>query len=103
MKWTECLDRVGILRPKAAKLAARMLRKDPLVPTTWAYSLDLALTCQAKGAGPITEWDLQVIAANQQEQPPSGLQDRFDEDQRQGWDFAASIRTLAVEHVRDAF
>jgi hypothetical protein len=99
MKWTECYERIQMLSPKSAKLAARMLRKDRLVPSSWAFSLDLALTCRAKGSGPVTERDFEVIAANQKaelSQPPGAL----DGDQRRAWEFATSVRGFSVNKKR---
>lgn len=99
MKWTECYERIQMLSPKSAKLAARMLRKDRLVPSSWAFSLDLALTCRAKGSGPVTEGDFEVIAANQKaemSQPPETL----DGDQRRAWEFAAAVRGFPVHKPR---
>jgi hypothetical protein len=92
--WKDCYQSVQLLTPKAAKLAARMLSKDPHVPTNWAFSLDVALTSRAKGAGPITQADLEVIAASQRSAPS---ETQFDEDHRQAWQFAASIRASSIE------
>lgn len=93
MLWKECHERVQSLSPKAAKLAARMLRNDPLVPSNWVFSLDLALTFRSKGAGPLTAADLRAIAASQRGDRTAALS--FDQEQREAWEFAESIRALA--------
>lgn len=96
MRWKECYKQVQEMSPRAARLALRMLWKDALVPSNWAFSLDLALTTRAKGALPFTSCDLEVIAANQR---PSLVEApvELDREQRQAWLFAASIRALAIE------
>ena len=91
MLWEECLERVQSLRPKAARLAARMLRNDPLVPSNWIFSLDQALTFRSKGAGPFTQADLQASQEENRTAAPT-----FDQEQREAWDFVESIRDLAA-------
>jgi hypothetical protein len=95
MRWNECYEKVQLLSPKAAKLASRMLRKDPLVPSNWGFALEVALTVRAHGVGALTSADLEAIAASQRDEgtpAPSTL----DEDQREAWAFAASVRAFAV-------
>lgn len=70
MQWNECYEKIQLLSPKAAKLASRMLRKDPLVPSNWGFALDVALTARAQGAGALTPADLETIAAGQRDEGP---------------------------------
>lgn len=96
MHWTECYDRIQWMSPRAAKIAARMLCKDPLVPSTWVFSLDVALSTRAQGAEPLTSGDLQAIAASRRGslfRTPLDL----DEEQRQAWTLTASIRAQGIE------
>jgi hypothetical protein len=95
MHWNDCYEWIQRMSPKTAKLASRMLCKDPLVPSHWAFALDVALQARAKGAGFFTEADLDAIAATQREEraePAVAL----DMDQREAWAFTASLRASAV-------
>jgi hypothetical protein len=94
MHWNDCYEWVQRMSPKAAKLASRMLCKDPLVPSHWAFALDVALTARAKGAGPLTAADLEAIAATHQEERPEPV--ALDRDQRGAWTFTASLRASAL-------
>lgn len=101
MRWNECYEQIQLLSPKAAKLASRMLRKDPLVPSNWGFALDVALTVRAHGAGALTSDDLEAIAAGQRDEgPPASSQ--LDEDQREAWAFAASVRAFATRDSSEA-
>ena len=93
MLWKACHERVQSLSPKAAKLAARMLRNDPSVPSNWVFSLDWALTFRSKEVGPLTAADLQAIAASQRGDRTAAPS--FDPEQREAWEFAEWIRALA--------
>ena len=95
MHWNDCYEWIQRMNPRAAKLASRMLCKDPLVPSHWAFALDVALTARAKGAGPFTAADLDAIAATQQEERPEPAV-ALDKDQREAWAFTASLRASAV-------
>jgi hypothetical protein len=95
MHWNDCYEWIQRMSPKAAKLASRMLCKDPLVPSHWAFALDVALTARAKGAGPFTAADLDVIVATQREEQPEPAV-ALDPDQREAWAFTASLRASAV-------
>ncbi len=95
MRWSECCRKIQQLSPKAAKLASRMLSKDPRVPSHWAFALDVALAGRGKSAGAFTSADLEAIGASQRQErpePTAGL----DPAQREAWTFAASVRTSAA-------
>lgn len=92
MEWIDCYSKVLQLSPRAAKLAAGMLRKDPLVPPEWQFCLHIALAQQAQGAQSFTREDLAVIAANQR----SGFTDELDPDQLLAWEFALWTRQFAL-------
>jgi hypothetical protein len=92
--WEDCYGRTQELSPKAAKLAARMLRRDPLVPYTWDFSLQIALMQRASGNLPFTPEDLSAIAANQRTaEKLLGLT----VDQVQAWEFATWVRQVAAD------
>jgi len=96
VKWEDCYSRTQELSPKAAKLAARMLRRDPLVPYTWDFSLQIALMQRASGTQPFTPEDLRAIAANQATaEKLVGL----NADQVQAWEFAAWVRQVAGDQL----
>ena len=98
MRWNECYEKIQLLSPKAAKLASRMLHKDPLVPSNWGFALDVALTVRARGAGSLTSADLEVIAAGQREEGPPAAS-KLDDVQREAWAFTASVRAFAVTYT----
>ena len=96
MTWEHCYGRTQELSPKAAKLAARMLRRDPLVPYTWDFSLQIALMQRASGKLPFTPDDLRAIAANQRTaEKLLGLT----VDQVQAWEFATWVRQVAADQL----
>ncbi|MDN8615007.1 hypothetical protein [Variovorax ginsengisoli] len=98
MLWSECYGKIQQMSPKAAKLASRMLCKDPRVPSHWAFALDVALAGRSKAAGGFTSADLEAIVASrgQERAEPTA---ELDPEQREAWTFAASVRTSAA---RDA-
>ena len=95
MHWNDCYEWIQRMSPKAAKLASRMLCKDPLVPSHWAFALDVALTARAKGAGPFSAADLDAIGATQREERPEPTAE-LDKHQREAWNFTATLRASAV-------
>ena len=70
MLWSECYERIQRMSPKAAKLASRMLCRDPQVASHWAFALDVALTGHGKGAGSFSAADLEAIVASRRGHRP---------------------------------
>ena len=83
------------MSPKAAKLASRMLCKDPRVPSHWAFALDVALAGRSRSAGAFTSSDLEAIVASRRQAQPEKTGE-LDPDQREAWTFATALRTTAV-------
>jgi len=94
MFWSECYEKIQQLSPRAAKLASRMLCKDPRIPSHWTFALDVALAGRGKAAGPLTPADLEAIVASQSQERPEAT-DELDPAQREAWTFAASVRSPA--------
>ncbi|MDN8618770.1 hypothetical protein [Variovorax ginsengisoli] len=95
MRWSECYGKIQQLSPKAAKLASRMLCKDPRVPSHWAFALDVALAGRGKAAGGFTSADLDAIGASQRQERPEPTAE-LDPAQQEAWTFAASVRKSAA-------
>ena len=95
MLWSECYERIQRMSPKAAKLASRMLSKDPKVPSHWAFALEVALTGRGQGAGSFSAADLEAIVASRQGRRPDAAA-HLDREQQEAWALTSSIRQSAV-------
>ncbi len=92
------LHKVQALSPKAAKIALRMLDRDPRVPTEWVMSLRPALVDRSSDSASFGGTDWMTIAAI--ERP--GIR-RFTEhfesrEQRHARLWVLSLRTAAKKH-----
>ena len=96
MLWSESYAKIQQMSPKAAKLASRMLCRDPRVPSHWAFALDVALGGRSKTAGSFTSADLGAIVASRT-QAQSEPMVKLDPPQREAWTFAASVRAPVIE------
>ena len=83
------------MSPKAAKLASRMLCKDPQVPSHWAFALDLALTGRGQGAGSFSAADLEAIVASRRGHRQDAAR-QLDREQQEAWALTSSIRQAGV-------
>lgn len=94
------LHKIQALSPKAAKIALRMLDRDPRVPTEWVMALRPALVDRSSDAEPFGGTDWMTIAAI--ERP--GIR-RFTEliesrEQRHARLWVLSLRTATRRHDR---
>jgi len=94
------LHKVQALSPKAAKIALRMLDRDPRVPTEWVMALRPALVERSSEAESFVSTDWMTIAAI--ERP--GIRrftERFESrEQRHARLWVLSLRTATQRHDR---
>ncbi|MBT2325221.1 hypothetical protein J7E62_23095 [Variovorax paradoxus] len=93
MNLDECFALIGRLSPNAAKLAARMLRRDPSAPTDWAFALEVGLADRAQGSDPFTTDDLLLIAMDKDPKHfPTGPAAEYNAQQIQAIEFVVEMR-----------
>ena len=89
----ECFAMIARLSPHAAKLAARMLRKDPAAPAEWAFALEVGLGDRAQGSDPLTTDDLLLIAMDKDPKHfPAGPAAEYSAQQVQAIEFVRAVR-----------
>jgi hypothetical protein len=89
----ECFAMIARLSPHAAKLAARMLRKDPAAPPEWAFALEVGLGDRAHGSEPLTTDDLLLIAMDKDPKHfPAGPAAAYSAQQVQAIEFVRAVR-----------
>lgn len=93
MHLDECFAMIARLSPNAAKLAARMLRKDPAAPAEWAFALEVGLADRAQGSDPLTTDDLLLIAMDKDPKHfPAGPAAEYSAQQVQAMEFVRAVR-----------
>lgn len=97
MHLDECFAMIARLSPNAAKLAARMLRKDPAAPAEWAFALEVGLADRAQGSDPLTTDDLLLIAMDKDPKHfPAGPAAEYSAQQVQAMEFVRAVRRKAL-------
>ena len=103
MDLDECFAMIARLSPHAAKLAARMLRKDPEAPADWAFALEVGLADRAHGADPLTTDDLLLIAMDKDPKRfPTGPAAAYSAQQVQAIDFVRAVRRKGLHRASAA-
>jgi hypothetical protein len=93
MDLDECFEMIGRLSPNAAKLAGRLLRKDPAAPVEWAFALEIGLADRAQGSDPFTTDDLLLIAVDKDPKHfPAGPAAEYNAQQIQAMEFVLEMR-----------
>jgi hypothetical protein len=92
---------IGRLSPNAAKLAARMLRKDPAAPAEWAFALEVGLADRALDSDPFSTDDLLLIAMDKDPKHfPAGPAAEYSAQQVQAIEFVREVRRKGLYPVR---
>jgi hypothetical protein len=94
---------ISRLSPNAAKLAGRMLRRDPAAPAEWAFALEVGLADRALGSDPFTTDDLLLIAMDKDPKHfPAGPVAEYSAQQVQAMEFVREVRRKGLHPLRAA-